>query len=445
MPVAAEDWNTADGKTYHNVIVVSQEDDGLRVTYTGGAGKIVNYELPPDIQKKYGLDYASLDAKRLAAEKALAAAKTEEERAAAEKKLEKANEALKLQREMGQNGPAPSSNVPQANPQNAATTPQANPAATIQPQNNAQNPAPSASPQNNPQNTATTQQPRNPAAPSQPQNKPQNPVTPEQPQTEPQASGGMPGPSAPEAPSTSEESETPTPPPASSTSTAAAPTDYKTAYPGSKYSYDDIQDFCYLDSAAVDVWAVSPDAAPTPAGAASQGTLTLRITTPGAKPESPDEIEATFRSNSDIKHIAGNRKIRFLVDGNFVSPQENTDESGAKPDASQPFRTISFNLDPQQLTAILKGKLVNFSVGTNDYKIDETGIAALQKYLADVNHLPPASFNFFRAYHHFVNGLPSIITVISTICEYVILGGFGIVMAIVAAAFCLGVSKFMKM
>jgi hypothetical protein len=446
LPVLAEDWNTADGKTYHNVIVVSQEDDGLRVTYTGGAGKIVNYELPPDVQKKYGLDYASLDAKRLAAEKALAAAKTDEERAAAQKTLDSAKAALKLQQQMGQNPTV----VPQNTSQNGSTAQpqgsQSNSAATTSSPNNEQNPAAN-NPQANPSGAVTTVNPQNPGPKPQPQNNPnpqnpQNTETTDQGQMPAPANNGSPG----AAPSDDQTSSTATSDNTANTEAAPAPVDYKNSFPGSKYTYDDIQDVSYLDSPPVNVWIVSPDAAPLPANAPSQGTLTLRITTSGPKVEAPDLIRATFQSVNDIKHIAGNRKIRFLVDGNYISPQESADgNDGQVSDSSQPFRVISFDLEPQQLRAILKGKLVNFSIGTNDYKIDEAGISIFQKYMKDVDYLPPPSFNFGRSYHHFVRGLPSIITMISTVCEYIILSGFGIMMAVVAAAFFLGISKFMKM
>ena len=39
LPVSAEDWTTEDGHVYHNVTVLGQEDDGVRITYDGGVGK----------------------------------------------------------------------------------------------------------------------------------------------------------------------------------------------------------------------------------------------------------------------------------------------------------------------------------------------------------------------------------------------------------------------
>ena len=63
LPAFAEDWTTADGKTYRNVVVIGQEDDGIRITYTGGVGKIPYYELSLDLQKRFGEDADSLEIK----------------------------------------------------------------------------------------------------------------------------------------------------------------------------------------------------------------------------------------------------------------------------------------------------------------------------------------------------------------------------------------------
>lgn len=94
LPAAAEDWTTADGKTYRNVVVVALEDDGVRVTYTGGVGKLPYYELPLVLQKRFGEDYASLEAKRLAAVKALEEATQREQMAEEQQKLSEKNALL---------------------------------------------------------------------------------------------------------------------------------------------------------------------------------------------------------------------------------------------------------------------------------------------------------------------------------------------------------------
>ena len=71
LPLLAEDWTTEDGKTYKNVTVVGQEDDGVRITYDGGVGKIPYYELPVDIQKRFGQDIESLAEKKRAVDRAI--------------------------------------------------------------------------------------------------------------------------------------------------------------------------------------------------------------------------------------------------------------------------------------------------------------------------------------------------------------------------------------
>ncbi|MEI9999996.1 MAG: hypothetical protein WDO13_12980 [Verrucomicrobiota bacterium] len=71
LPLSAEDWTTADGKTYKNVTVLGQEDDGVRITYDGGVGKIPYYELPVDIQKRFSQDIDSMAAKRHAVDQAI--------------------------------------------------------------------------------------------------------------------------------------------------------------------------------------------------------------------------------------------------------------------------------------------------------------------------------------------------------------------------------------
>jgi len=73
LPLSAEDWTTVDGKTYQNVTVVLQEDDGVSITYTGGSAKIPYYNLPLKIQKQFGQDPDSIEAKRKSADDAEAA------------------------------------------------------------------------------------------------------------------------------------------------------------------------------------------------------------------------------------------------------------------------------------------------------------------------------------------------------------------------------------
>ena len=363
-PVSAEDWTTADGKTYKNVVVVAQEDDGVRITYDGGVGKIPYYELPLDLQKRFGEDYDSLEAKRKAAEKALEDATRNADAAA-----------------------AATAAAAQKKAQDEAAAAQANA------QSGSQSTPSSASSQSSPQQAINSQ----PASP--------------------------PGAS----------SSTPASPVA-----VAAQAEAKALYPGSKFSYDEVQDICYLDSPAVNVMLVVPEA--TPLAASPAGTLSLRIVTDGHTPQTPDRIEATFIPFGIVKVSADAHNVKFLVDGTYVPVTDLvTDDSG------QVGNTIAFYLDPEQAQAIFQAKNVNFSVGSINYMIDQAGMTTFRKFFDDVGHLPPASSNFIRTYHKFLNRLPSIITVISTVCAYIILGSFAILVAASVAAFIMGVTRFIKM
>ena len=94
---------------------------------------------------------------------------------------------------------------------------------------------------------------------------------------------------------------------------------------------------------------------------------------------------------------------------------------------------------------MILGKKLNFSVGDYQYRIDDAGIATLRGYLDDVNHLPPQSVSQAKTYHRFLNKLPSIITMISTTCEYIILGAFALLVVASIAAFAMGLTRFIKM
>jgi hypothetical protein len=134
------------------------------------------------------------------------------------------------------------------------------------------------------------------------------------------------------------------------------------------------------------------------------------------------------------------------VDGAYVPVSELvSDNSDSSSGAGQSVRSISFNLSPEQASSIFRAKNVNFSIGSNNYRIDETGMAIFRKYFDTVGQLPPTPFSFAQTYHKLIARLPSLITIISTTCEYVILGGFGILFAAGVAAFVLGVTRFIKM
>jgi len=183
---------------------------------------------------------------------------------------------------------------------------------------------------------------------------------------------------------------------------------------------------------------VVPEA--TPIAASPVGTLTLRITTEGHTAQAPDKIEAIFVPSGAVKESGDGHNIKFLVDGTYVPVTDLVPD-----DPGQVRNTVSFYLIPEQAVSIFKAKNVNFSIGSNNYMIDQSGIFAIRNYFEDVYHLPPPSPNFIRTYHRFINRIPSIITLISTVCEYIILSSFAIVVAASIAAFVMGVTRFIKM
>ena len=56
FPISAEDMTTAKGKTYINARITRVEPDGISFSHAGGIAKIPFWELPEDMQKKYGYD-----------------------------------------------------------------------------------------------------------------------------------------------------------------------------------------------------------------------------------------------------------------------------------------------------------------------------------------------------------------------------------------------------
>ncbi len=382
LPAAAEDWKTADGKTYQNVTVVNQADDGVTITFTGGVGKIPYYELPVDLQKRFGQDIDSLTAKRQAIDQAAGDAVVNAAAAEVQKQQDDAAAAEEQKTH-------PTAN---AAPANAASGANGQPTTSLQ---------------------AGTKAPSGP--PAQPgQNGPSAPA-PEAPLAESQAS------------------------------TSPAPSDLTGgAYPGAKYSYNDSLDVCYLDSPAVNVW---PDPEPTAATSPAQGTtLALRIITEGHDPQAPEKIEATFLSANVFQRPPGSRDVVFSVDGAQIPIGESAKKgNGYLSNAGQVVEYVSFYLTPGQTKTIFKGNNARFSVGTSNYKIDDTGMAAFRSYLDDVEKLPSAAPSIVQMYLRFLSRLPSLVTMISTACEYIILGGFAVLVAASIAAFVMGMSRFIKM
>ena len=424
ISVQAEDWTTADGKTYKNVVVIGQEGDGVRVTYEGGVGKLPYYELDDDTLRKLGQDPAALAIKRAAFVKAQAEAALQAKQDAAIAAEQKRKEAEAAALNAAQNGTTPA-------PQNA--TPGQSPAPGQNPAP-AQNPMPGQNPSAPQNSTATTQ---NPPTPGQPQ----NPTpAPGQNQAPNQTSNPSESPQPNFVPPTNPR---PAPAPSSAdTASSAVPDEQQTEYPNSKFQYDDNSDTNYLESNVVEIQPMSPDAAAAVAGQST--TLHFRITTEGHRAESPDEVEGFFYSSAALKKLATDRKVKFLVDGAFIPTEAQVDSADADPD---PLRTnqVAFFLSPEQTRVILSGKKVNVTVGGYDYRIDDPATASLHGFMADITKLPPASTNYMKAFHHFVNRLPSIISVISSTCEYIILGAFGIVVVASIAAFVMGLTRFIKM
>jgi hypothetical protein len=431
ISVQAEDWTTADGKTYKNVVVIGQENDGVRVTWEGGVGKLPYYELDDNTLRKLGQDPAAQAIKRAAFVKsqAEAALQAKQDAAIAAEQKRKEAEAAALAAAQTGNPTAPQNPTTPAN-----GAPGTNPAA----------------PQNS---TATTQTSGQPQMPGQPPG-PGQPATPGQPQTTAPAPGQpAPGQSTASAPNGSPQpnfvppkpAPTPAPAPASADTASrsfGATDEQQAEYPNSKFQYDDTADVSYLESNVVNIEAMSADA--PVAGPGQSATLHFRITTEGQRAESPDEVEGFFYSAVPLKKLATDRKVKFLVDGAFIPTREPVDSSDADPD---PLRTnqVSFFLSPEQTRAILSGKKVNVNVGGYDYRIDDPAMASLRGFMADITKLPPASTNYMKAFHRFVNRLPSIISVISSTCEYIILGAFGIVVVASIAAFVMGLTRFIKM
>ena len=114
LPVLAEDWSTTDGKTYKDVTVVGQEEDGVRINYDGGAGKVFYSDMPMDLLKRFGQDPATLAAKKKAADEELA--QQQAAAAAAEAKLKAAQEAAAAaNKAAGGNPSLPTSAIPHGN------------------------------------------------------------------------------------------------------------------------------------------------------------------------------------------------------------------------------------------------------------------------------------------------------------------------------------------
>ncbi len=84
----AEDWTTTDGKTYKDVKVTKQDDQGVMIIHSNGAARVAFSTLPVAIQKSLGHDPAAI---------AAAQKKADEQKAADDLKTHQWEEAKRAQ------------------------------------------------------------------------------------------------------------------------------------------------------------------------------------------------------------------------------------------------------------------------------------------------------------------------------------------------------------
>lgn len=460
LPLPAEDWTTEDGKTYRNVTVVGQEDDGVRITYDGGVGKIPYYELPADLQKRFGQDIDSLAAKKQAVDKAI----DDAVRSAVDAQAM----VMPVAPPAGSQGTVPGGYSPQYGvPGNNAGGPSI-PAGEGSPATGP-NGAPSSGAPGSPSGTSTAAAggpgapsgagaPGNPSGPNAPKQPGPNgaapgagaPGTPGHPGTStaatPGGHGAVPGGAPSAGPNVSlPELEEPmpsssTPEPTGVTGAGGRQLQLTTA----NYTYNPTLDVSYLDSPAIDVYADPPPKTPLTAGQGS--SLTFRIVTDGRTPQVPDRFEVTFLSVGVDNGDLSARAIVFSTDAGTI-PVDDSErkDSGSLPGGGQHVQYASFYLPAAQVRQICSGKPLTFSVGPTKYRIDQRGATILHNYFTDADSLEPATSSLLHTVYKLLGRIPSFFNIISTICEYVILGSFGLLVAASIAAFILGISRFIKM
>ena len=154
----------------------------------------------------------------------------------------------------------------------------------------------------------------------------------------------------------------------------------------------------------------------------------MRIVTEGPKPTAPDLVIGTFVSESGVKIMADADKVQFLVDGKMIDAEIiKDDDSTPAPTAAGPTDRVSFNLLPAQAQSIFGGAMINFTVGANKYRVDETGIATFRKYFVDVSSLPQPSRSYAHSFHRYWVQMPPWTTIISNVCLYFTYSCFTIV------------------
>jgi len=453
LPVSAEDWTTEDGHVYHNVTVVGQEDDGVRITYDGGVGKIPYYELSDDLQKRFGQDVDSLTAKRHAVDQAVDNAV----RAAAESQVVQPAPVPGAPQYVSPSGTGPENTAPSGTAPQYAPPGGGNATAPggggipggAPPGGGAPSGVPGGAPGGSPGGANTSTAPG--ATPGATPGKPGQPGTPGT------AANTAPGPHNPAAPATpgahpgapgprgGEEGELPsleepvsrTPNPGVS-GVSGKPLQLTIA----NYSYNDSLDACYLDSPPIDVYVGGGTKYPPGQGS----SLTLRIVTDGRTPQSPDRFEVTLVAvgggNSDLAAA----EIDFNTStGTFTVADTDRKDSGSLPGGAQTMRYASFYLSAAEVRQFVNSKDPTFTVGADVYHLDDRSVAILHNYMADVDTLQPATSSLIRSLYKMLARIPSFFTIISTICEYVILGSFALLVAASIAAFILGITRFIKM
>jgi len=466
LPLHAEDWTTADGKTYKNVTVLNQEDDGVRITYLGGVGKIPYYELPVDIQKRFGQDIDSMAAKRRAVDQALEEAVSD---AIAAEQIKQPKEATST----SANQPAgafPAQGNPSGVPANGATanTTQANGPENPQ-TNGAGSPTPGGAGQANGSNglapgTAATQSngaPANGAVTAKngaPANgAPGNSSGPggTAPGSAQAAAGGVPGaPANGGKPGGVAHAGGPGGGPRGEGMPAlndyvpgqggsSSPAPELSPYPGAKATYNEALDLCYFDSPPIDLISDAPRSS---SKANQDASLTLRVVTEGQKPQAPEKIEATYLFVGGAGQVTVNSPIAFIVDGKAVSIDDSAKkDSGTMGGGGQSLFYLTFYLTPEQLKSISGGNSIQVSISPASYKLNGSGVAFLQAYQKDLEGLPPATSSFLRSYYKLLARIPSFVSVVTTVCEYLILGSFALLVCASIAAFIMGVTRFIKM
>jgi hypothetical protein len=209
------------------------------------------------------------------------------------------------------------------------------------------------------------------------------------------------------------------------------------------YTYNAALDVCYLDSPPIDVFRDPAPKTPPPPGQGS--SLTLRIVTDGQTPQAPERYEVTFLSVGGSGGDLGQQAITFQADETQVTVPDSAKKDSATLPGGQAVQYVAFCLDPAQAHALGAAKSLLLNVGVDHYRLDERGISTVRRYLADVDTLAPASSSFVRSFYKLLARIPSFFDMISTVCEYAILGSFALLVAASIAAFILGVSRFIKM